>query len=414
MADTTRSLAALQALLADNTAGDISANDVRDFLVSAYKPQGVCGHRPTTESGVSVSTSDRTSQSTVYLTPHLHNRCGLYDGTSWIELAVPEIAVVLSGLTSARNYDLFAFWSTPTHSSTNTSTDVVTWSANPGWNTGTYVCVETTGGGLTSGTSYWYNRASSTTGSFHTTLADALAGTSKVDLTGNITQTLVGVTLELGPTWNAGAGAGSDTTRGTGAGSTALTTQDGVNVNSVSVTGTIGGGTIAAKVGLYVGTLRTTATTTTEDSKAKRFVWSAYNRERRPLMRHDSTASWTYSTGSYRQANAAAANQVEVLVGLSGGSLVDLAVYANADNATPSDVGVAIGEDSTSTPHTDCIGRETGISAPRQPCAAFLSARPTLGYHYYAWLEHGGGGGTTTWWSENDRSYSGLSGSVDA
>lgn len=36
MVDVVRSLAALQAILADNTAGDISAQDARDFLVSAY------------------------------------------------------------------------------------------------------------------------------------------------------------------------------------------------------------------------------------------------------------------------------------------------------------------------------------------------------------------------------------------
>jgi len=38
MADTVRSLTALQTLLADNTAGDISPQDVRDFLVSAVYP----------------------------------------------------------------------------------------------------------------------------------------------------------------------------------------------------------------------------------------------------------------------------------------------------------------------------------------------------------------------------------------
>jgi hypothetical protein len=38
MVDTVRTLSALQTLLADNTAGDISAQDVRDFLVSAYSP----------------------------------------------------------------------------------------------------------------------------------------------------------------------------------------------------------------------------------------------------------------------------------------------------------------------------------------------------------------------------------------
>lgn len=36
MADTRRTLAALQTLLADNTSGDISAQDIRDFLVSVY------------------------------------------------------------------------------------------------------------------------------------------------------------------------------------------------------------------------------------------------------------------------------------------------------------------------------------------------------------------------------------------
>ena len=36
MADTVRTLSALQTLLADNTAGDIGAQDIRDFLVSVY------------------------------------------------------------------------------------------------------------------------------------------------------------------------------------------------------------------------------------------------------------------------------------------------------------------------------------------------------------------------------------------
>lgn len=40
MADTNRSLSALQALLADNNAGDISPQDVRDFLFSMKRPMG--------------------------------------------------------------------------------------------------------------------------------------------------------------------------------------------------------------------------------------------------------------------------------------------------------------------------------------------------------------------------------------
>lgn len=40
MADTVRSLSALQTLLADNTSGDISPQDLRDFLVSVYPITG--------------------------------------------------------------------------------------------------------------------------------------------------------------------------------------------------------------------------------------------------------------------------------------------------------------------------------------------------------------------------------------
>lgn len=40
MADTPRSLSALQALLADNTSGDISPQDIRDFLVSSLGVYG--------------------------------------------------------------------------------------------------------------------------------------------------------------------------------------------------------------------------------------------------------------------------------------------------------------------------------------------------------------------------------------
>jgi hypothetical protein len=47
MVDTVRTLAALQALLADNTAGDISPQDHRDELVSSWTPEWVryLGHR---------------------------------------------------------------------------------------------------------------------------------------------------------------------------------------------------------------------------------------------------------------------------------------------------------------------------------------------------------------------------------
>jgi hypothetical protein len=67
----------------------------------------------------------------------------------------------------------------------------------------------------------------------------------------------------------------------------------------------------------YLGTFYTTATTTTEDSFAKRLLWNYYNRLRRPLRIVEATDSWTYTTATFRQARASTANQVAVVIGVS-------------------------------------------------------------------------------------------------
>ena len=69
---------------------------------------GLCGGRLTTESGVPVSTSDRTSQGTLYLTPFAHNRVALYDGTRWKLYTFAEVSLSLT-LTSGKNYDVFLY-----------------------------------------------------------------------------------------------------------------------------------------------------------------------------------------------------------------------------------------------------------------------------------------------------------------
>src|SRR6185369_10519211 len=95
------------------------------------------------------------------------------------------------------------------------------------------------------------------------------------------------VTLELSAAW------ASDTAR-----TDSLTTLDGVLVKNSDPTRRL------------VGTIRTTGTTTTEDSAAKRFVWNAHNQVPRTLKNATETAdSWNYTTATWRQANANAANQ---------------------------------------------------------------------------------------------------------
>jgi hypothetical protein len=68
--------------------------------------------------------------------------------------------------------------------------DTVTLNAGHGWVTGMTIVPVSTVGGLTVNTRYFIN-VSGNTVSFHTTLANAQAGTPKVDLTANITQRLM-------------------------------------------------------------------------------------------------------------------------------------------------------------------------------------------------------------------------------
>jgi len=71
--------------------------------------QSINDLRLTTESGVPASTTDRTAQSTIYLTPYIGNKIALYSGSSWDVLSSAEVSLVLSGLTSGKNYDVFAY-----------------------------------------------------------------------------------------------------------------------------------------------------------------------------------------------------------------------------------------------------------------------------------------------------------------
>jgi hypothetical protein len=96
-------------LYKDNTAGDISASDLRDGIFSIFQPQGICQGRLTLESGVPVSTTDQTAKTTIYFTPYNGNCIGLYDGTSWKLHTFTERSLALGTLTSGLNYDVFIY-----------------------------------------------------------------------------------------------------------------------------------------------------------------------------------------------------------------------------------------------------------------------------------------------------------------
>lgn len=189
---------------------------------------------------------------------------------------------------------------------------------------------------------------------------------------------------------------------------TALSLQDGVLVKSGDATRR------------YLGTFCTTGTVgQTEDSFTKRYVWNYTQRVRRALRRQETTASWTYTTNTFRQANNSPANQVEVLIGVAEVAMeleVD-AVFANTNAGVA--VGVSIGEDSTSTPMSVVQQGYGQSQVVNVPLAVRATARwfPAIGKHVYAWLEYSVVTGTTTWFAAGggvaSGNLGGLYGGVD-
>jgi hypothetical protein len=175
----------------------------------------------------------------------------------------------------------------------------------------------------------------------------------------------------------------NDTTR-----ATALATQNGVYVKS------------GAATRRYLGTIRITGTAgQCEDSVAKRFVWNLYNRVPRHLYVTEATATWTYTTATWRQANGSTANQVALVRGLNV-DLVTAQVHAMVYNTAATYGSSGIGVSSTTTNSAQTFGQ--GFDTIQYDSSrARYSGYPGLGYYYIAWLEISAAAGTTTWASAN-------------
>lgn len=193
----------------------------------------------------------------------------------------------------------------------------------------------------------------------------------------------------------------NDTTRATG-----LTTQDGVYVKA--------GQTSRRYLGTYY---TTTVQGQTEDSLTKRYVWNYYNRAPRALRRLETTATWAYSTATWRQANGSTSNQVDVVIGVDE-TLVDLALLVTVANTNATVViGVSIGFDSTTTPATVALTPYWNTQSVNNAiqATAFYHATTGIGHHFLVWLEISGATPTTTWYAAagaGNNNSSGLSGVI--
>lgn len=191
-----------------------------------------------------------------------------------------------------------------------------------------------------------------------------------------------------GPAWS------SDTSRGTGAGTTEVEQINGIWVNKFAITN----GPVA-RFGTLVGSVRSNGSAQLMDSAAFRWVSNIYNAVSRNMLAIEPANSWTYTTAAFRQANANAANQLDFLQSLAGGLLTARVrgAYANTNTTEFGIVGIDIDTLNTSSiinnrTAVPTIGLANQVVAP----SADYSGYPGLGRHIAIWKEYSSAGGTGT------------------
>lgn len=102
---------------AGTAAGARSNLELRPAALAEASPLQ-CG-RLTLQSGTPITTSDVTAAATVYFTPWRGNVLSLFDGTDWQPYTFSELSLTLSGLTSGKNYDVYAYRGVSTPTTTN-------------------------------------------------------------------------------------------------------------------------------------------------------------------------------------------------------------------------------------------------------------------------------------------------------
>ena len=207
--------------------------------------------------------------------------------------------------------------------------------------------------------------------------------------------------LTRGPAWS------SDTSRGTGAATTEIERISGLWRNKVAITNGPGAG-----LGLYVGTIRTDGSSQANwqpggaaagGTAALLNVWNAYNRVFVSGVVSDTTASWNYTTFTWRSADNSTGNRVSFIVGLQE-DFISACYQVGALNSSGNSFNAGIGYDSTTAP-SGVTG--AGNSTVQTEIMARCQQQP-LGFHYFQALELSAAVGTSTWYGVFNTQVAGL------
>ena len=167
----------------------------------------------------------------------------------------------------------------------------------------------------------------------------------------------------------------------------ALSTQDGVLVLASDHTRR------------YLGTYSCLTGSTLNDTPALRGIYNYYNRVARELKYLSTAATWTYTTATWRQANASAAFEVVFVIGWPE-EAITTNLTVTVTNTLAQAVAVALQVDGTTSPATGGAWsvRNSGAATNYGEATAELTWFPTVGWHFIAWLEYSLAAGVTTWY----------------
>lgn len=190
-----------------------------------------------------------------------------------------------------------------------------------------------------------------------------------------------------GPMWS------TDTTRGTGAGSTELIRLGGTLVNAYAITNGP-----AANRGTYVGTVRSNAASTIDfiqggaapgGVEAKINLWNMYNRIKCSAYSADSGGNYTYTTATWRAARASNNNRISFIIGVQEDAVtVDYGTFIY--NISSGYAQIGLGFDTTSAVSSYNSGALSLSGNGTSEYAKFSAS--CLGAHYVQAVELGGAG----------------------
>jgi hypothetical protein len=312
--------------------------------------------------------------STIYCTPSLRgNQMSLYNGTSWDIVADTEKSVAVPSTVFCL-FDIFAY-----KNGSNIALETVNWNQTTGAITGatnaTPVVVTSNAHGLSVGDVVGIAGMTGLT-SLNSKLWTITAVTTNTFTLGS---SVGNGTYTSGGTWYKVSGA----TR-----ATALTTQNGRYVKSGDATR------------LYLGTGCTNGTSGQSDwTLTRRWLYNWYNREIIKVRVAESAGAYSYSSSTWRQANASQANQIEVLLGIESWVQLQRTGYVDTTNSSGNSItAFGIGFDTTTGNSSDGEGRVgasgSGATSDQGSANAAIDIA-MVGLHIFTMMERRQSGSVT-------------------